>query len=236
MPSKEDLKNLAKERGFRNYQNKKKKDLAELLNIQLSPQKKYFKNLAKERGFRNYQNKKKADLVKLLKPIPAPRKKRPIPAPRKKRPIPAPRVILNIKNPEINFPVLKPEIAVIQEKQAPTFIEKSIQTFSDWINWLKESGKKYIVKPVSLALKNLKEKITKLVDETPIPPPRKFKVTSGPSALQNFIREFDIKGKAGYDTQSFFEETRNLILKILNENKNTKVKMILLVTMQKKTI
>ena len=85
--------------------------------------------------------------------------KKPIPGPRKKRPIPAPRVILNIKNPEINVPVLQPEIAVVKEKEAPTVIKKTTETVLGWMNWLKESGKKYIVKPISSALKNLKEKI-----------------------------------------------------------------------------
>ena len=85
--------------------------------------------------------------------------KRPIPAPRtKKRPIPAPRILLNIKNPKINVPVLKPEIAVVKEKQAPTVIKKTVETFAGWMNWLAESGQKYIVKPISSSLKNLKEK------------------------------------------------------------------------------
>ena len=153
---KQTLQNMAKERGFKNFQNKKKADLAKLLNIQLSPSKKVLKNLAKERGFHGYQNKKKSDLVKLLKkPIPAPRTKRPIP---EKPPIPAPRVILNIKNPEINVPVLKPEIAVVKEKEAPTVLQKTTKTVLEWMNWLKESGEK-IVKPISSSLKILKEKI-----------------------------------------------------------------------------
>ena len=83
---------------------------------------------------------------------------KPIPAPRKKRPIPAPRILLNIKNPEINVPVLQPEIAVVKEKEAPTVIKKTTETVLEWMDWLKESGKK-IIKPVSDALKNLKEKI-----------------------------------------------------------------------------
>ena len=37
MPSKEYLKNLAKERGLRGYQNLKKEDLAKLLNIPIFP-------------------------------------------------------------------------------------------------------------------------------------------------------------------------------------------------------
>ena len=68
---------------------------------------------------------------KLSKPIPAPRK-----------PIPAPRMILNIKNPEINVPVLQPEIAVVKEKEAPTVIQKTTETVLEWMDWLKESGKK----------------------------------------------------------------------------------------------
>ena len=153
--------------------------------------------------------------------MPKEKTKIPIPAPRTKRPIPAPRILLNIRNPERNVPILKPEIAVVKEKQAPTFIEKSIQTFSDWTNWLAESGKKYIAKPISSKLQNLKEKITKIFED------KKFEVREGQSALKNFVREKIIDGKTGYDPQSFFEAARNLILKILRENKNTKTKMIL---------
>ena len=111
--------------------------------------------------------------------------KRPIPAPRdqKKRPIPAPRILLNIKNPEINVPVLKPEIAVVKEKQAPTVIKKTTETVLGWMNWLAESGKK-IIKPVSNALKNLKEKINAIFQKE-----KKFEVREGQSALKNFARE-----------------------------------------------
>ena len=169
----------------------------------------------------------------------APRKKRrdfskkTIPAPRKKRrdfsekTIPAPGILLNIRNPEIDVPVLQPEIAVVKEKQAPTFIEKSIQTFSDWMNWLAESGQKYIVKLITSKLQNLKEKITKLFED------KEFEVREGQSALKNFVREKIIEGKPGYDPQSFFEATRNIILKILRENIGTKTKMILACKMEK---
>ena len=127
------------------------------------PTEKDFKKLAKERGLRRYHNLKKAELLSLLeRPIPAPRRdfsKRPIPAPRRdfskrpipaprtkrrdfsKRPIPAPRNILNIRNPSINVPVLQPEIAVVREGEAPSFIKKTVETFSGWMNWLAESGK-----------------------------------------------------------------------------------------------
>ena len=175
---------------------------------------------------------------KTKKPIPAPRmkkrdfSKRPIPAPRmkkrdfSKRPIPAPRNLLNIKNPEINVPVLKPEIVVVKGKQAPTVIKKTTETVLGWMNWLAESGKK-IIKPVSATLKNLKEKINAIFQE------KKFEVREGQSALKNFAREYIIDGRAGYDPQRFFEAVRNLLIKILQENKNTKTKVILNCKMQR---
>ena len=95
------------------------------------------------------------------------------------------------------------------------------------MNWLAESGQKYIVKPILSSLKNLKEKINKIFED------KKFQVREGQSALQNFVREFTIEGKTGYDPRSFFEAVRNLILEIFRENKNTKVKMILICQMQR---
>ena len=114
--------------------------------------------------------------------------KRPIPAPRmkkrdfSKRPIPAPRILLNIKNPEINVPVLQPEIAVVEEKKAPAVIKKTVATFSEWMDWLVESGKKYIVKPISEKLQNLKSKINAIFAPN-------FTVRDGPSALKEFVRK-----------------------------------------------
>ena len=95
------------------------------------------------------------------------------------------------------------------------------------MNWLAESGKK-IIKPVSNALKNLKEKINAIFQKE-----KKFEVREGQSALKNFAREKIIDGRAGYGPQRFFEAVRNLLIKILQENKNTKTKMILICKMQR---
>ena len=51
--------------------------------------------------------------------------------------------------------------------------------------------------------------------------------------LSKTLREYIIDGKPGYDPQTFFEAIRDLVLKILRENKNTKVKMILNCKMQR---
>ena len=142
-----------------------------------------------------------------LSPIPAPRtKKRDF----SKRPIPAPRVILNIKNPEINIPILQPEIAVVKKNQESTAIKKTVATFSEWMDWLAESGKKYIVKPISEKLQNLKNKINAIFAPN-------FTVRDGPSALKEFVREKIIDGQPGFDPKSFFAAIRNLVLEILKK-------------------
>ena len=86
------------------------------------------------------------------------------------------------------------------------------------MDWLKESGKK-ITRPISSALKNLQEKINALFEE-------KFVVRDGQSSLNNIAREKIIDGKPGYDPKRFFQKTRDLLIKIFKENKNTKTKMI----------
>ena len=93
------------------------------------------------------------------------------------------------------------------------------------MDWLKESGKK-ITRPISSALKNLKEKINTLFEE-------KFVVRDGQSSLNNFAREKIIDGKPGYEPKRFFLKTRDLLIKIFKENKNTKTKMIFICQMQR---
>ena len=95
------------------------------------------------------------------------------------------------------------------------------------MNWLAESGKK-IIKPVSDALKNLKGKINVIFQKE-----KKFEVREGQSALKNFVREYIIDGRSGFDPQKFFEAVRDLLIKILQENKNTKTKMIFICKMQR---
>ena len=47
------------------------------------------------------------------------------------------------------------------------------------------------------------------------------------------MREYIIDGRPGYGPQRFFKAVRNLLIKILQENKNTKTKMIFICKMQR---
>ena len=238
--STKELKNIAKERKL-NYHNLSKEDLSRMLKIPIFKTKRYYQNIAKDRNLKNYHNLKKADLIQLLnmnpeipiskKPIPAPRRKpipkpipiseKPIPAPRRKpipkpeKPIPAPR----------RKPIPKPEKPIPAPRRNPPTIQKAIDTMLGWVDWFRESGKK-ITQPISSALNTLQKKINTLFEE-------KFEVRDGQSALSQFTREKIIDGKPGYDPKTFFQKTRNMLIKFFKENQNTKMKMILICQMQK---
>ena len=231
-----ELKNIAKERNLKNYHNLSKEALSRMLKIPIFKTKRYYQNIAKDRNLKNYHNLKIADLVKLLnmnpeiseKPIPAPRTKKsvlpekPIPAPRTKKsvlpekPIPAPRR---------NIQKVIPEKPIPAPRRNPPTIQKAIDTMLGWVDWFRESGKK-ITQPISAALNTLRKKINTLFEE-------KFEVRDGQSALSQFTREKIIDGKPGYDPKTFFQKTRNILIKFFQENQNTKMKMILICQMQK---
>ena len=234
MVSTKELKNIAKEKKLKNYHNLSKEDLSRMLKIPIFLTKRYYQNIAKDRNLKNYHNLKKADLIQLLnmKPeIPIPVSEKPIPAPRRKpipeKPIPAPRKVAEKPIPEKPIPAPRKvaEKPIPAPRRNPPTIQKAIDTMLGWMDWLKESGKK-ITRPISSALKNLKEKINTLFEE-------KFVVRDGQSALRQFAREKIIDGKPGYDPKTFFQKTRNILIKFFKENKNTKMKMILICQMQK---
>ena len=249
MVTTKELKNIAKERKL-NYHNLSKEDLSRMLKIPIFKTKRYYQNIAKDRNLKNYQNLKIADLVKLLnmnpeipekpipKPIPKPEKpisEKPIPAPRRKpeKPIPAPRrkPIPKPEKPISEKPIPAPRRKPISEKPIPAprrnppTIQKAIDTMLGWVDWFRESGKK-ITQPISSALNTLRKKINTLFEE-------KFEVRDGQSALSQFTREKIIDGKPGYDPKTFFQKTRNILIKFFQENQNTKMKMILICQMQK---
>ena len=219
--STKELKNIAKERKLQNYHNLSKEDLSRMLKIPIFLTKRYYQNIAKDRNLKNYQNLKKADLIQLLnmnpeipiseKPIPKPEKPMPKPIPISEKPIPAPR--------------RKPEKPIPAPRRNPPTIQKAIDTMLGWVDWFRESGKK-ITQPISSALNTLRKKINTLFEE-------KFEVRDGQSALSQFTREKIIDGKPGYDPKTFFQKTRNILIKFFKENKNTKMKMILICQMQK---
>ena len=54
-----------------------------------------------------------------------------------------------------------------------------------------------------------------------------FEVKESDSALRNFAKVYTIDGKLGFDPQSFLDGARENMIKVLRDNRNTKVKFIL---------
>ena len=53
-----------------------------------------------------------------------------------------------------------------------------------------------------------------------------FEVKESNSALRNFAKVYTIDGKLGFDPQSFLDGARENMIKVLRDNRNTKVKLI----------
>ena len=54
-----------------------------------------------------------------------------------------------------------------------------------------------------------------------------FEVKESNSALKNFAKVYTIDSKLGFDPQSFLDGSRENIIRVLRDNRNTKVKLIL---------
>lgn len=93
-----------------------------------------------------------------------------------------------------------------------------------------ESGKN-LIKPMSLKWKNFKEKINKLFEKDEAA--ALFKVKKGESALRRFATQFTTDGKSGFTPETFLDAVKNLVLKILQDKRQTKVKLILICKMQR---
>ena len=58
------------------------------------------------------------------------------------------------------------------------------------------------------------------------PPIQPFEVRESNSTLRNFARVYTVDGMEGYDARSFLDSARENITRVLQENRETKVKLI----------
>ena len=156
------------------------------------------RNLARERGLSRYSRLRKSELIRRLREQP----------------------ILEWDNDATmtNVPLLTPT-PYIPLTSTPTPTPPS-NTIKDLIKYL--DNVKEVPKSVSPNLRKLKEKIDDIYKRKRI-----FEVVESDSALRNFANVYTIDGKDGFDPQSFMDGARENIIRILRNNRNTKVKLIL---------
>ena len=81
---------------------------------------------------------------------------------------------------------------------------------------------KEIPKSVSPRLKKLQEEIKSIYEQIKL-----FEVRESISALSNFAKVYAADGKLGFDVESFLDGVKQNITRILRNNRETKVKLIL---------
>ena len=126
---------------------------------------------------------------------------------------------LDEENPQIDVPVLIPEKRNFPSKAIPKVIEPNVETVVDWLNWL-ENVEDEVRKEVDPAVEKLKKEIGELWKKRLI-------VEEGKSALKGFAKQFFIRGDDSVFPQDFLLKARGLVVKLLQENPQTKTKCVL---------
>ena len=105
-------------------------------------------------------------------------------------------------------------------------IEENTETVSDWANWLESVDDVNIRRRANPAVERLKKQIAELWEQRLI-------VEEGKSALKKFAKQFIIQGDDSISPQDFLRKARWHIIKLLQENPQTKVKCVLNVEMSR---
>ena len=135
------------------------------------------------------------------KKIPAPRSETRAPARTKKIPSPTKKIEMSPKELERKIKRLKKKLREINQK-------------------IKNNKKKNR----NLHQQQLKSKLENELDEIKRP---KFRITELASALRGFARQFRIEGIPCHAPREFLQKVKTEVLKLMRENRRTRVRMIL---------
>ena len=111
-------------------------------------------------------------------------------------------------------------------KRIPSAIKQNVETVVDWTNWLESVDDVDIRRRANAAVEKLKKQIAELWKED-------FVVKEGKSALKGFVKQFIIEGEGdnSISLQDLLRKARWHMIKLLQENPQTKVKCVLNVEM-----
>ena len=166
------------------------------------------KDLARERGITRYSRLRKSDLIRSLREQP----------------------ILEWSNDAAmtNVPFLTPTpYTPPPSTSTPTPPSNTVKDLIKYLDNVKEIPKSTTYKSASelrrlIKLKKIKKEIDNIYKQIKI-----FEVKESKSALKKFAKVYTIDGKEGFDPQSFMDGARENMTKLLRNNRNTKVKLIL---------
>ena len=204
------LKNLARERGLRGYSRLRKSELIRKLREPSPPREPPREDLrqpARERGLRGYSRLRKSQLLQRLR-------------------VPRDQILgQDIDARMTNVPFLTPT-TYTPPQATPTPSSNDVEDLIDYLNNVKEIPKSISYRSSSelrglMRLKKLREEIDNIYEQV-----KTFKVKESNSALRNFAKVYTIDGKLGFDPQSLLDGASENMIKVLRDNRNTKVKLI----------
>ena len=167
---------------------------------------------AKRLGVKRYSRLKKADLINLIARNSSP--------------------ILDEEIPEIDSEILKPTKYIkprIDEDEAKR--KREIRKLEEMLG-LRQRRKIPEIKVWTPKEENLQRKIRKIKEINR----RRLKIAETASALRGFTRQFRIEGIPRHAPREFMQIARRDILKLMRENRQTRVRMILTCEMTRKEL
>ena len=169
---------------------------------------------AKRLGLNNYSRLKKQELIDLL------RNQRTPPIEPLTKKIPA----LGTK--KIPSPTKKIEMS-------PKELERKIKRLKKKLREINQKIKNNKKKKRNLHQQQVKSKLENELDEIKRP---KFRITESANALRGFARQFRIEGIPRHAPREFLQKVKTEVLKLMRENRRTRVRMILNCEMTRKEL
>ena len=197
------LKNIAREKGLHGYSRPKKSELIKTLRepIQLRDHTRtQLIQLAKERGLTRYHSLRKDELIQRLKEHGSTILDRGIGARMANVPI------------LTSTPYTRPQATPTPYTPPPSPSPIMVEILEDYLLDLSAFPR----------VKKLQEEIKSIYEQMEL-----FEVRESNSALRDFARVYTFNGIEGYDARAFLFYAKRNITRILRNNRNTKVKLIL---------
>ena len=126
-----------------------------------------------------------------------------------------------------NVPFLTPPPYTPPQANSASSSSNDVEDLIDYLDKATKKSRSISYKSASelqrlMKLKKLREEIDDIFERVKI-----FEVKESDSALRDFAKVYTIDGKLGFDPRSFLNGARENMIRLLRNNRNTKVKLIL---------
>ena len=118
-------------------------------------------------------------------------------------------------------------------EMSPKELERKIKRLKKKLRKINQKIKKQQKEKTQSSQQQVKSKLENELDEIKRP---KFRITESPNALRGFARQFRIEGIPRHAPREFLQKVKTEVLKLMRENRRTRVRMILNCEMTRKEL